>query len=156
MKRTRFLFLTLGTLFLLGAAQPGRGAELDRSQLVGTWKLLSIETVRPSGEVVYEWMGRNPVGLIIYDPTGHMSVQIMHDPRPTFASGEYRTATPEEIKTAYAGYYAYFGTYEVNEKEGTVIHHIQASLWPGEVGIDYKRQVNLSGDRVILTTPPRE
>jgi len=156
MKRYRLcrVFLALLSVVSLCVAQTSSGEEVNLSKVVGTWKLLSVETLRPGGEVLYEWMGRNPVGLIIYDPTGHMLVQIMRDPRPTFASGQHWTATPEEIKGAYEGYYAYFGTYEVNEKEGTVIHHVQASLWPREVGIDYKRQAGLSGDRLVLTTPP--
>jgi hypothetical protein len=98
-------------------------------------------------------MGRNPTGLIIYDQTGHMSVQFMRDPRPTIASGQF-SMTPEEIKGAYDGYYAYFGTYEVNEKEGTVTHNIQASLRPSEVGTTYKRYVKFVDDRITLTTTP--
>src|ERR1019366_7120069 len=98
--------------------------------------------------------GRNPDGLIIYDATGHVSVQIMRDPRPTFESGRDRPETLDEFKTAYGGYYAYFGTYEVNEAEGIVLHHVRGSLWPREVGTEYKRNVALSGNRLILTTTP--
>jgi len=71
-------------------AQGGGSPVVSRSALIGTWKLVSVETLRPSGEISHEWMGRNPTGLIIYDPTGHMSVQFMRDPRPTF---EAATAT---------------------------------------------------------------
>jgi hypothetical protein len=69
--------LAIVTLVILALAVPASmlaqqsGATIN---VVGTWKLVSVETLRPNGEVLYEWMGRNPVGLIIYDPTGHMSV----------------------------------------------------------------------------------
>jgi hypothetical protein len=76
-------------------------------------------------------MGKNPVGLIMYDETEHMAVQFMRDPRPIFASGS-DNATRDEIKNAYEGYYAYSGTYEVNGKEGIVTHHVQSSLRPEE------------------------
>jgi hypothetical protein len=123
--------------------------------VLGAWKLISIERVSSDGQKSTSlWMGKNPVGLIIYHPAGYMSVQMMRDPRPTFASGDFAKATPEEIKNAYQGYYAYFGTYEVNEKEGFVIHHIKGSMLPIEVGIDYKRTFKISGDRITLTTPP--
>lgn len=143
-------------LCLSGAAAAD---DLKRDDLVGTWKLVSVETLRPNGEASREWMGQNPAGLIIYDATGHMAVQIMRDPRPVFAPGRSccipeRTATPEEIGAAYGGYYAYFGGYEVDEREGAVVHRVQASLWPREVGRDYKRRAEVSGDRLTLTTPP--
>jgi len=151
MKRYRIYIFLFALLAIpnLCFAQGGKEAVL------GAWRLISIEGVGPDGQrKTGPWMGENPVGLIIYHPTGYMSVQFMRDPRPTLASDNPRNATPEEIKTAYFGYYAYFGTYEVNEKEEFVIHHIQGSLFPNEVGIDYKRTFKISGDRITLTTPP--
>jgi hypothetical protein len=135
------------------------GAQFNLEKLIGTWKLVSIETfLLPDNKIVYEWMGEKPLGLIMYDQTGYMSVQFMRDPRPTFSSksGSYFDASPEEIKNAYAGYYAYFGTYEVNESEGSIIHHVKGSLMPAEVGIDYKRFFKFEGKRIILTTPQRK
>jgi len=117
--------------------------------VVGAWKLVSIEDTRSNGEVIY-WMGSKPTGMIIYDPMGHMSVQFMRDPRPTFAS-EYNRATADEVKKAYEGYFAYFGTYEVDEKKGVVTHHLQGSLRPQEVGIDYDREFKLENGRLELT-----
>ena len=143
------LFAVASACFAQGSSTPATG----RNPVIGTWRLVSVETLRPGGEVSHEWMGRNPVGLIIYDPTGQMSVQIMRDPRPTFEAGRNRPETPEEFKAAYEGYYAYFGTYEVNEAEGIVLHRVRASLWPREVGRDYRRHFALTGDRLVLTTP---
>jgi len=147
-----FLFIAA---WILGFSLQG-AAQSDLEKIVGTWKLVSVESVMPSGEVSYAWMGRNPLGLIMYDQAGNMSVQFMRDPRPTFssASGTHRDASTEEIKLAYEGYYAYFGTYEINEREGFVIHHVKGSLWPHEVGQDLKRFVKISENRLIITTPP--
>ena len=133
------------------------GAQSVLGKVIGTWKLISVETVLLNGEVSFAWMGKNPLGLIIYDQTGYMSVQLMRDPRPTFSSGSltHRDASPEEIKGAYLGYYAYFGTYEVNEAEGVIIHNVKGSLWPQEVDTDYKRFFKLSENRIVLSTPPR-
>jgi ketosteroid isomerase-like protein len=136
------------------AAQNSLTSAINSKALIGAWRLVSVETLRPNGEVNHEWLGLSPDGLIIYDVTGHMSVQIMRDPRPTFAPGRDRPGTPDELKTAYDSYYAYFGTYEVNETESTVLHHVRGSLWPREVGTDYKRHAALSGDRLTLTTTP--
>lgn len=122
--------------------------------VVGTWRLTSIETVRDNGEIIYEWMGAKPTGLIMYGLNGLMSVQIMRDPRPTFAEGSRLRGTPEETKAAYLGYYAYWGKYSVDESEGTVVHEIESSLWPEEVGKRNKRKYSLDGNRLVLTTPP--
>lgn len=149
MKKYRiFIFLfVLIAIPNFGFAQGGKEAVL------GAWKLISFDGISPDGQRK-PLIGKNPVGLIIYHPTGYVSVQFMKDPRPTFASSP-KNATPEEIRSAFFGYYAYFGTYEVNEKEGFVIHHLQASMNPPEVGIDYKRTFKISGDRLSLTTPPK-
>ncbi len=53
------------------------------SNLVGAWKLNSIETIRPDGSIVYPYYGTHPEGLIVYDANGWMSVQIVSDPAPT-------------------------------------------------------------------------
>ena len=124
------------------------------TKIIGMWKLVSLETIRPSGEIVYDWMGRHPTGLIIYDVTGRMAVQIMRDPRPTFASNVSAKATPEEKEAAFEGYYAYFGTFEFNEEEGLLTHRVQNSLYPNEVGINYTQSFNLSDSRLILATAP--
>ena len=137
--------------------QPLCFAQGGKEAFVGAWKLISLESVRPNGEVVEGWMGRNPVGLIIYDSKGYMSVQLIRDPRPAMTANtvsELNKVAPEELKDAYVGYYAYFGTYEVNEKEGFVIHHVQGSLRPAEVGIEHKRFFKISDNRITLSTPP--
>ncbi len=149
MKRYRILIVLLVYLAIPNFCWGQGGKEA----LLGAWKLVSFDGISPDGQRK-PLIGKNPVGLIIYHPTGYVSVQFMRDPRPTFASFP-KNATPEEIRSAFFGYYAYFGTYEVNEKEGFVIHHLQASMNPPEVGIDYKRTFKISGDRLSLTTPPQ-
>ena len=146
--------LVISAWLFLFSTQVGAQSALEK--VVGTWKLVSIETVLvPENQIVYGWMGKNPTGLIMYDQTGYMSVQLMKDPRPTFSSksGQYIDASPEEIKNAFAGYYAYCGNYEINESEGFIIHHVKTSLWPQEVGVDYKRSFKFSENRITLTTP---
>ena len=38
-----------------------------KDQLPGTWRLISIETIRPSGEIIYPFYGKHPQGLLMYD-----------------------------------------------------------------------------------------
>jgi lipocalin-like protein len=130
------------------AAQP-----LVKEALFGTWKIVSVETVRPNGESLIEWMGARPSGWIIYNDSGHMAVQLMRDPRPQFTVPGFRNAPEPEKAAAFDGYYAYFGTYEINIEAGTITHHVLGSLRPNEVGRKLTRQVKLEGGRLTLTTP---
>lgn len=98
--------------------------------------------------------GREPTGLIIYLPNGWMGVQVMRDPRPQFQSGSRLEATTEELKAAYLAYYAYLGKYTLSASDSMVIHEVEGSLWPEEVGKSYKRFYSLDGPRLILTTTP--
>ncbi len=70
---------------------------------------------------------------------------------------------PEECQAAIAtkgttdtaqtilGYDAYFGTYRINEHDGTVIHHLEAALFPGDIGKDIQRRFTISGDQLTIT-----
>src|SRR6202008_2602785 len=95
-------------------------ATAPAQEILGAWNLLSIEDRRENGEIVY-WMGRKPTGLIIYDASGYMSVQFMRDPRPVFTT-TYGQAAPDEVRKVYQGYFAYFGTYEVNAEKRLITH----------------------------------
>lgn len=132
----------------------------ERRNLTGVWELVSLEDHRPNGDVL-DWMGKKPSGTLIYSPDGRMSVQIMRDPRPAVAGSMWSSdgrdllpsASANEIRDAYSGYYAYFGTWEVDERAHTVTHHIRASLRSVEVGADYVRPYEFSGEQLLLRSP---
>ena len=56
------------------------------------------------------------------------------------------------MRSAYAGYIAYFGTYEVNEAGDTVVHHVHGALNPGWVGGDQVRRMRFDGELLVLST----
>ncbi len=70
--------------------------------------------------------------------------------RTPCALSEPRLATVKEKEAAYEGYLAYYGTYEVDEREGTVSHHVEGSLFPNWVGTLLKRSFKISGDQLTL------
>jgi hypothetical protein len=116
--------------------------------IVGTWLLQSIVDTLPDHSVSY-WMGRRPTGAIIYDATGHVAVEYVRDPSPRVAAPQ--PATPAELRDAYDGYYAYFGRYQVNARGDSVTHHVQISHRPNEAGAVYRRQVQVVGDRLVIS-----
>jgi hypothetical protein len=124
------------------------------SVLVGTWKLVSIEERDASGKLVTPLdYGSNPVGILMYDATGHMSAHAMRRGRPRLGSDDVHRAAPEQAKAAFVGYNGYFGTYTVDQRAGLVIHHVEGSLIPDWEGGDQRRRFTLSGDKLILEPP---
>lgn len=126
---------------------------MGKEQFIGAWRLAAFESRTSDGESLYPF-GQDPIGIITYSASGHMSVHIMRTDRPQFKSGERAAATLDEIKAAFDGYVAYWGTYEVNDAEGFVVHRVEGSLYPNMVGTDQKRFFEFSGNRLILKPPP--
>jgi len=123
-------------------------------QLIGVWVLESCESRRPNGDIIDVGMwGKNPDGHLVYTPGGHMTVHLMDTDRLHFAKDDARSGTIEEIKSMFEGYNAYFGTYEVNEDEGYVTHHVKRDLIPNFEGQALKRFFQLDGEILTLRTP---
>src|SRR5687768_12102907 len=109
---------------------------------VGTWALAAL-----GGEgVLVERLGANPVGVLIYDSSGNMSVQIMNREH-----GSLPLDTDKDIKAAFQSYVGYFGNYSIDLEERSITHHVVGSLYPQDVGRDFKRLYEFSGDQLILT-----
>jgi hypothetical protein len=128
--------------------------------LAGSWRLVSVETIRANGEVIYPFYGKHPKGLLMYDRSGWMSVQIVSDPAPTVPSvssrEEFLQAPAREKAAAIDGFYAYYGTWTVDEAGATVTHHIKESLYPAERDTDGTRQLTLEGNRLTLVAHAHE
>jgi len=137
---------------LLGCAGAPPVADVPSSvPLAGTWRLVSIIAIRPNGDRVPSRFGQNPTGYIIYDRTGHMAVQIMANPWPVFVTPD--KPTPMELESVFNRYVAYAGTYDFDTAQHAVTHHVQMSVDPDDVGKDFRRTVEIDGDRVTLTVP---
>ena len=114
------------------------------NKLLGAWRYVGTRINDSNWD-----RGANPKGMIYYGPHGEMAVQIAPDVKRTRAGA---AMTPQEAFTAVKDYIAYFGTYTVDEAAGTVTHHRQDSLQPGDGG-DLVRGYELNGDRLVLRAP---
>jgi len=145
---------------LVAAQQAKMPGDAVTEQLVGAWRLVSVETLRPNGEVIYPFYGKHPEGLLVYDRAGWMSVQIVSDPEPTVPLADSRqgfVAAPTADKLAAAdGFYAYYGTWKVDPSGATVTHHIQQSFYPGERGEEAVRHLSIEGNRLTLVAKAHE
>lgn len=121
------------------------GSGGDAKRFIGTWRLVSITGHDGALDPI---RGAHPTGLIHYDTTGHMAVQIVPDRRRPRFSGAL--PTPEEAQAALIGYTAYFGAYSIDERARTVTHHREGNINPGGSG-DFVRQYEfLADDKVAL------
>lgn len=116
---------------------------------IGAWKLVAVEDQEAGGGVSYPY-GQAPVGLLTYDASGYMSVQIMRRDRKPLSSDKWEETLAEEIKSAVEGFTAFFGTYEVDEQQKTIIHRVEGHLLPGSVGKELKRSYESSDNLLIL------
>jgi hypothetical protein len=136
-------------------------ARITRGDLIGAWRLVSIEFSGDKGPVPDPFYQTGSTGIIIYEPGGLMSVQIVAPDRRTWAvpdSRVGRTAPTLDAAleaAAFNTYYAYFGTWELDEARSVMIHHVQSSLIPSESGVTYSQTVSLVGDRLIFVNEGR-
>ena len=142
----------------LSALEPSGASNTSRQALVGAWRLLSIQRVGPNGPTIDPFYGTDPTGILVYDPSGWMSVQIVGKHRPDMDAPVSRqtptdSAQEAQLKAAVLDtYYAYFGTWRYDEATSTVTHDIQSSLIPGEDGKSYSQKVSLEDGHLVFTT----
>lgn len=126
-----------------------------REQIVGAWQLESRTVRKASGEILLDpVLGKQPIGRLVYDVSGHMMLQMMRQDRAQAISvpSNPQNATNARIVL---GYDAYFGTFSLNEAEGTITHHVEGSLFPEDLGKDFQRFFRIEGDTFRLSFTSR-
>jgi hypothetical protein len=68
-----------------------------------------------------------------------MSAQLGKADRARFGSRDPARGTDAEVRAAFDGYVAYFGTYEINDSTRAVTHHVQGASFPNWIGADLIR-----------------
>jgi Lipocalin-like domain len=122
-------------------------------RFIGAWRLVTFEEESADGEIVYPY-GENAAGLLTYDSSGRMSVQIMRRDRTPLSSAEWQSVPAEEIKKAIEGFTAFFGSYEIDEANSTILHRVEGHVLPESVGKVLRREFSFSGDVLTLKPSP--
>ena len=119
-------------------------------RIVGTWQLMTRTVTRADGTVVVDpVLGEKPAGRLVYDASGAMMLQMMRSGRKDAISPP-SAAQDKTNPRVILGYDSYFGRYTVDEKAGTLTHHVEGSLFPEDLGSDWVRPFTLEGDRLTL------
>jgi len=140
----------LGLTLLPGIAVGQQGSL--KEQLIGTWKIVSVNNTRPDGSTK-QIFGANPRGIAVFDAHGNTVVVLMRSDRAKFAADSRDLGTPEENKATVQGTHAYFGSYSVIEEEKTLVFHNEGNTFPNQEGVDTKRFISISGDEFRWITP---
>jgi hypothetical protein len=128
----------------------GAVAHSAREPFIGVWRAVSISDTRSDDtEVPDLYLGAHPVGLLIYDASGYMCAGSMNPDRAKWANPS--KATREDLALAAEGYDTYCGTFDVDEKNQSIVHHVQVGLNPNDVGADLVRTYVFDGTRVKLS-----
>jgi hypothetical protein len=126
-----------------------QGAAPLAAQLVGTWRLVATQQLLSDGTVRPELgLGPRGVGYVMYSDTGRVCAFLSNPDRPRWKS--QNAPTDAELRAAFEGVVAYCGTYEVNESEGSIVHHVEMDKVPNVTGTDRKRYATLSGNQLLL------
>jgi len=152
MNRRNALTMSAAAVFGLALlAAPTIGApkaKINKSQLVGDWTLTSINA---TNAVVQNRPGD---GYIVFERSGRFSFAVLSADVPKFASNNRNTGTADENKAAVQGSISYFGTYSVNEADGTLTFHIERCSYPNWNGTDQQRLVTgLTAQEFKYTNP---
>jgi hypothetical protein len=122
---------------------------MSTNELIGTWALVATEWRRADGRHANPF-GPGAVGILMYDAAGNMSAQVMRADRAAVPDDQ-----PDGIETAmasaFAGYIAYFGRYEIDTGRSVVMHYVAGSAFPEWVGGTHERRFAVEGDRLTLS-----
>ena len=128
----------------------------DFERFVGVWELEEIEDedflegkrgeAAPRGRPAVGF--ERPVGMLIYLPSGEMSVNFMGSARTPFLR-EF-SPSPSELAAAGAAYGGYAGRWELDEAAHEVVHLPQVSFVPNRVGARVRRSYSFEEHFLFL------
>jgi hypothetical protein len=117
--------------------------------LPGTWHLVSRIDVTAAGERRPEpSLGEDPLALLIYDRGGNFAAQFMRRDR----SGDVPDGPGGAANNSRAqgGYDAYFGTYAIDDANGSVTQRLTGALSREHVGAVLTRAMEVQDDTLVI------
>ena len=149
-RMTVTVLVSMFVLFAMSDVRAQQGGSVSQ-QAVGTWAVVS-QYVEQDGKRLQPF-GDKPQGRAVYDDKGRFMLILHRADLPKFASNNRMTGTPDEYKAIGQGSIAYYGTYTIDEKEGTVTQRYEGSTYPNWQGDEQKRLISVSGDELRIISP---
>ena len=147
--------LQVGTVLVLcgaGGAWAQQPAGATAKQLTGHWTLVTVANEVDGKKD--EPFGPSPRGLFIFDASGRYSIQIFRPDLPKFAANNRMKGTPEENQAVVQGMLSHFGTYKVDDRQGTFAIRPEAASFPNWSGVEQPaRRFEIAGDNLKIINP---
>ena len=117
--------------------------------LIGTWRLQSFAFTDEAGAVLHP-LGEQLTGFVLISAEGYLALNFMAGERSRFADDDLFGGNAAERARATAEVVSFAGPYEY---DGAVVSvTIEYSVYPNWIGRIQVREVELSGDTLILRT----
>lgn len=115
----------------------------------GIWWLVSREDYTKDGQRrIDPVLGSDPIGILSY-AKDRFSAQFMKRDR-TEGSGQPVFGAGQNNTSAVGGYDAYFGTYVVDKRTGTVAHTLVGSITAANIGMTVYRNLKVENNRLTI------
>lgn len=125
--------------------------ELDKNNLVGSWKLLSFQLKYKNSEKFVCPYGLKPIGTLLFCEDGLMSVSIMANNRNNFSNESIQMASVEEKIQAIGSYLSYSGRWRIEDNK--IFVNVLVSLIPNWVNKEHFRYFTLEKNNLTFITP---
>lgn len=109
----------------------------DKEKFIGSWKLNSSAMKDERGSVLPNDPLEKSIGIITYLASGDMTVLVMAANYPGLFAN--RSDNDSARVAAENGFHSYSGTYEVDEVNKTVTHHVEIANHADIIGKDLMR-----------------
>jgi len=117
--------------------------------LIGTWLLLSFAFTDKEGVVLHP-LGERPSGFVLISADGYLALNFMTGERSRFVDDDLFGGSNTELARAAAEVVSFAGPFEY---DGTAVSvTVDYSVFPNWIGGTQVREVEVSGDTLILRT----
>jgi len=150
-----FKTLLIATVLAVGGTcgVTAEANETPRCKVCGTWILVDRIDRTANGDVIPEpALGQDPVGILVYDRAGNVSVQLMKRNRTSTAEA-FASQVPGSLNNTGSGngYDAYFGKYKIDSRKHSVTHMLEGGISPTDIGKSVTRTFEIAGDELRLS-----
>lgn len=121
-----------------------------KDEFIGTWLLVHSQVLNESGDWEVPENAVGMIGSISYSANGYMSFQSSRRDSLEIPDERIDDMRIEGLRALLSSYSAYYGTYEIDEENGTVTHNIIASSSPSAAGTSTVRTYSFSGSQLTL------
>ena len=125
-------------------------AARPEARIVGTWRVVAIETRDSAAAPWRRPFGDAPSGYAVYAADGTHLLQFGRTPAVPFAAASDRAGTDAEVRAAFFDHFAWQGRWRLDHARATIIHDIEGSPWPSWRATMQERPYRLAGDTLVL------